>query len=342
MNGSSKPGLLRSIDADGGSCEFLQVDRMTLARIPFHDHRLVVEGRSRLSAAEAAALARAQQRPHLNYIFHTAFCGSTLLARGLDIPGRVFSIREPEVLMDLANHLRMGRSGMADVGPRRETLELAARLLAAGAEPGEQVVVKPTNAVNNLIGDVLALPSTHATLLLYSDLRSFLVSVIKKGERCRAFVRQLFNVLMLDTRAFAGIPERQRLLFTDLQVAAIVWYVQMRNYLAVIEASRDARIRTLDSARFFAAPRETLPRVAEFFRLELDASQVETILASGVFERDSKDPDIAYDSRVRRDESARVESAYADALDTIIDWAGELQRQMQVTIPPNLPLAIDG
>lgn len=341
MSGPADPGLLRSIDPGSRVCDFLRVDRATLSRTAFHDHRLGTRGSLRVSAADAAVLAASTSQPRVNYIFHTAFCGSTLLARCLDIPGSILSIREPEVLMELANHKRMKRFGMGVAGNRHEILDLSARLLGASGDVEEKVVIKPTNAVNNLAVDMLALSSTHAILLMYSDLKSFLISVIKKGEPCRAYVRQLFNVINLDTALFGHINERQRLLFTDLQIAAIVWYLQMRNYMHVIENDREGRVRTLDSARFFSDPADVLPRIAEFFNLAVDRQQLDAVLTSGVFERDSKDPEQTYDTRLRDEESAQIEATHGAALETIVGWARSLQDQMQLTIPAILPSSID-
>jgi hypothetical protein len=44
--------------------------------------------------------------PHtapLHFVFHTAFCCSTLLARALDVPGSSMGLKEPSVLVDFAS-----------------------------------------------------------------------------------------------------------------------------------------------------------------------------------------------------------------------------------------------
>ena len=55
-----------------------------------------------LPFSKALELAPVPERPRRN-IFHMSFCGSTLLARLLDRPGKVLALKEPNCLVDLAD-----------------------------------------------------------------------------------------------------------------------------------------------------------------------------------------------------------------------------------------------
>jgi hypothetical protein len=73
----------------------------------------------------ASELSGVEQAP-MHFIFHTAFCGSTLLAKALTIPSVAEALREPDVLVNLAN--RLTRS---DDAANRQRLELVLKLLDA-------------------------------------------------------------------------------------------------------------------------------------------------------------------------------------------------------------------
>lgn len=135
------------------------------------------------------------------------------MARALDIPGQSLALKEPDILMGLAHAYRM-----AKIDPARrkvdQSRDLVLRLLARPHQGNEQILVKLTNTANNLAPMMAA--SDARIILLYGDLKGFLVSVLKKGEACKAFVRKQYSIFALDPEGVSGIPERQALGLTDL------------------------------------------------------------------------------------------------------------------------------
>ena len=93
--------------------------------------------------AQQKLLATAEQQydPPSAYIFHTAFCCSTLLARALDVPDRTLSLKEPNILMVLANQMRM-----SNLGSFEQTWRIAAPGLTAAA-PGLTAPVMDRSAL---------------------------------------------------------------------------------------------------------------------------------------------------------------------------------------------------
>jgi hypothetical protein len=108
-------------------------------------------------ASEAAAAGEAP----LHFIFHTSFCCSTLLAKALEVPGVSEILMEPNVLVDIAERpIQEDPEGNAE-------LRLALRLLERPLEPGEKLIIKPSNFANRLLETVLALRTKSRAVLLY-------------------------------------------------------------------------------------------------------------------------------------------------------------------------------
>ncbi len=212
---------------------FVYTTREALSRQSFLDARWDRAALARMDVpiSEVVAATATQPRPKLNFVWHTAFCCSTLIARCLDSASDNLALKEPQVLISLAEAKRAG-----NIAQYNGALDATFKLLARRQQSNESVLIKPTNAVNNLIGE-----ATRATdgrmLFLYSDCKSFLVSIAKKGEMGRIFARRLFGLFAADGHAPAQWPMQKLFELSDLQVAALVWHMQ----IAEFRRSRDAR-----------------------------------------------------------------------------------------------------
>jgi hypothetical protein len=313
-----------TVDAGADQLGFVHTGRAALSAAPFLDARFAPP-----DAATPVALATvrastdsAAARP-VPLVFHTAFCCSTLLASALDRPGTVLSLKEPDLLMQLANLRRVPGDYARDDRRFAALLQLALALLGRRFAPDERVLVKPTNAANLLMP--WALDLAHPALLLHVELADFLVSVLKKGEAGRYFVRHLFNILRLDRPDIDGWPERQRMLLTDLQVAALVWQMQMDLYLQVLSVPGAlTRVRTLHAAQLLSRPRDALGAVDRFFQLGLGARALDDAVAGPTFSRHSKFVDVDYDSTQREAERRDVEQVHGKAIAATLKWAEKL------------------
>ncbi|MFI4921447.1 MAG: hypothetical protein ACHQAZ_07385, partial [Gammaproteobacteria bacterium] len=285
---SRREYFLYGIDMPRRECEFLHLDPGAYRDSAFLDHRLKsdnresfrtpLDGMTRLLAGSAAS-----SRP-INYIFHTSFCCSTLISRCLDMQGACCGLREPAVLMQVANEKRIAGS---DAG-WPQTLDTTLGLLSKCRAPGEAMVMKPTNAANNLAEDVLGMPQTGGVLLLHSNLRYFLVSILKKGEKGRAFVRMLFGVIRVDSERTRSLDPEALSRLTDLQIAAFTWYAQMDSYLRLLERFPARRIATLDCDAFLADPLTTLAKLSELFSIEASREELQQVVTGSLFTKSSK------------------------------------------------------
>lgn len=321
------------LDAATGSISFVKKSRDTLSCAPFLDERLLTGDESFASAPVSAIreLMSSASVPRTAYIFHTAFCASTLLASVLDVNGRALALKEPGILMDTANVRRNLDGSSASQQRFREIAHLVMQLLARRFSDSEIILIKPTNAANNLLQP--ALPGEANVLLLYSDLKSFLVSVIKKGEACRSFIRQLFNIFLYDREDIQGWSERDRLRLTDLQVAALVWSIQIDHFERIANTAGDKMLATLHVDDFLDKPENALQRAQELLGLQL-ADKVEEIAASPRFHRHSKFLDQDYDSSARESERREIEKQYSEEIALSLAWAEKLRNGR---IPERLP-----
>lgn len=303
-------------DARAHALRFTRVSRKILSDEAFLDDRWARAGAEMVSrpVADFAALAIPKRAPH--FIWHTAFCGSTLLARCLDKPGTNLSLREPAVLMSLANMKRLQGSEAA----QRELAPVLA-LMSRPFVRREHVTIKPTNTVNNLIRETVALAPGGRHLLLYSDIRAFLISIAKKGEAGRAFARQLFTIFAMDGHAIARTEPRELMKLSDLQIAALVWHMQVASFLDAAQNSPAGTFASLDGDAFLQSPQAGIAAVDAFLGLGLGAEHAASTASGPLLRRDSKNPDQAHGADRRAEEARQTADMLGPELEAIIDWS---------------------
>jgi hypothetical protein len=323
-----------ALDAGRGVIRFARIDSEALRREAFLDARkdLSVSAFAEARIDEVARFAPAAAPAA--YIFHSAFCGSTLLARALDRPGRTLALKEPNILLDLANARRAHPAYRSDDVFRRSA-EIIFRLLERRRAPGERIVVKPTNLALPLAPLVLA--RGGAVVLLYGSLREFLLSILKKGEEGRAFARKMFNIFALDRTALGAIDPRQAMALTDLQAAALVWRHEIEEFAGLLETA--PRAASLDYARFIASPAGCLRAASAALGLDLPAAALNEAAAGPVFRTDAKFPDRTFTAATRRAANEGLETRHAAELGLIEGWAMTTRLARDLDLPLGKALA---
>ena len=242
--------------------------------------------------ASSAALNDLRQQgegnaPAPQYIFHSAFAASTLLARALDVPGIAMGLKEPQILNELAE---AARAQALSGDPLRAVVQLLARPFA----PGEKVVIKPSNVVNLLAPSLLELDPGSNAIFLYAPLPRFLRSIADKGLWGRRWIRRLQALIARDTGLDFGLSAAERFELTDLQVAALAWLMQHSQGAALLARFPD-RVRTLDSETFLAERARTIAATARHFGLAIDETRAGDIAAGPAFATYSKEIGRAFD-----------------------------------------------
>lgn len=260
----------------------------------------------------AEAVAAAPPPAPLHFIFHSAFCCSTLLARALDVDGLALSLREPLILNDLVGLQQRGATAREIAAVLDDVL----LMLACAARPGEAVVVKPSNVVNGMAPAILAMRHSSCALLLHAPLPVFVGSVARKGLAGRLWVRDLLVKQLREGLHPFGFTADEYLGQTDLQVAAAGWLAQQALF-ARIAGAFPGRVATLDSETLLAQPEAALVAIARLFKIPFNTAAI----AAGPILRQHAKTGAAFDSSAR--EAGRAaEAPHAEEIAQVVEWAG--------------------
>ncbi|OYU13876.1 MAG: hypothetical protein CFE37_13850 [Alphaproteobacteria bacterium PA4] len=267
----------------------------------------------------------------LHFIFHSAFCCSTVLARAFDVPGVAMGLKEPVLLNDLVGWQHRGGTA-AQIAP---VLDAALDLLARPFALGEAVIIKPSNVTNGLAPGMMTMRPEARGLLLHCPLRVYLASIVKKGMTGRLWVRDLLVKQLREGLHNFGFSGEDYLGQTDLQVAAMGWLAQHALFTTMIRHF-PGRLRSIDSEALMADPRAAMTALAVLYGVKVDAA---AIVAGPAFTTHSK---FGNDFN-RSDRAAEVRNAtdgHADEIEKVAIWTEAVAQAADV--PMVLPAALLG
>jgi len=337
--------LLDSIDFRQGEIRFLEVSPATYRDSAFLDHRLQHAGDRAFSMpfAELARLTPMLQQPRkpLHFLFHSAFCGSTLLSRCLTEPGTSFALREPRATLDLATFKRQG-GAHANPAFWLPFCELVFKLLKKTYNPAEWTLIKPTNIANNLLPEALAAAPHSQALFLYGDLDDFVVSNLKKGDEAERMTILFARNFVLDSDYADTLHRCGRSLDgLDVAQAAIVgWHSQMVAFTRMLEAAPRDRVRTLYHEDFLDTPTSALAAAYRFYGTPLADDRLANIVDGPVLRQDAKHAGRDYSPAQRAADKAATRARFQDRIDAAMAWAQPLLDALP--IPQRLPLPLLG
>ena len=328
-----------------GDASCLRMSRESYSASSFLDNRAVVaDADTHTIRLPISALMRAYRdkqppaRP-LRIIAHTALCGSTLLCRCLDLPGHCLPYKEPYLLHKLSGIWRLGlqdklQASLAAAGP--PILELAVALANRSYDVAEQPLIKLTDSCTSLLPTLLGHYPDSRILLMYSDLESFLVAMLRSPGR-REFARNMLTRSRLDLTAVGmGRLVRDEDL-GDGRCVALVWLSLMYPFLRLL-ASVPQRVRSLKSDVLFSSPLETVASVDTFFGLDIGENRLRSHLQAGILSRDEMQRTVSFVIELRRAEQKAAANQFRDEIDDALEWAGSITAD--APIPANLPYPV--
>jgi hypothetical protein len=292
---------------EGNQAIFRQMDRAAYRRSIFLDRRISAAGDAVFQVPVADLIehldASGDAALRTGWIFHVAHCGSTLLARALDLPDRNLVLREPLALRQLGVDRR-------PAGPR---LRLVASLAGRRYREDAPTIVKANVPVNFLASDLLQLDPQAPAIFLYFPLRTYLLAVLRSvGHRnwVTNVTTQLQPVLAETVADVGGLEPAER--------AAALWLAQMRLYEAALRQFPEAR--SLHAEGLFDKPWPVLAAAAAHLGVRIAEPDLERIVAGETFTTYSKAPDRAFDNAARLEMQAQTSRWLGPELDRARRW----------------------
>jgi hypothetical protein len=289
----------------------LRLDDELVSTAAFLDTRLPVALARAAPLAVAAVPAKLPRAP-VGWLFHTSFCGSTLLARALHVPPYAVALKEPLVLRRLADARKSG-------WPLDGLVDPAVRLLARPWHEGGGVVIKPTHVALVVAAELLAATPDRRALVLTSALDDFLISNLKKPPDSQAKIPLLVDRALRATELANRLPAAA-LAPPDLICAAgLQWAAQREHVCDLQRAVGGDRLRTLDASQLYTGLPEIAWQVARWLDLPVPREAI-VARAAEVGTRNAKELTAAYSADQRAREATGVAGRFAGELARARAW----------------------
>lgn len=324
--------LAHRYDPGHDAFHFRRVSRAARAAVPFLTDLHLGEEAAPVVLRRSDCQNAAPNLPApVHFLFHSAYCASTMLAQALDQPGIATSLSEPVLLNDMVGWRRRGAS------PRDHgrVMDDALAMLGRGFDAGEAVVIKPSNIFNPLARGALMLRPNARAILLHAPLRPFLLSVARKGMWCRLWCRELLEGYLADGFVQLGFEARDYFRQSDLQVAAVGWLAQQQAFRALLDWGPD-RIASLDSEALTGDPVAAVGAAMDHLGLTGDR---DAIANHPALARNSKSG-APFAAGERQRDLDTAAAAYGEEIDQVVGWAEAVARQADIPLALPRPLLI--
>lgn len=243
------------------------------------------------------------------FIFHTAFCGSTLMSQTLAGAYRNLPLREPDAL---GNLMYLLRSKTETDQSKSEWLDRILRILSRRYDDDAPAVIKANDYANGLLLDVLRARPDAPVLFMYTPLAEFVAGCLKTDNR-RTWIRDRYSIVMASGSDLLPLDSPQLSDDAHAEMAAVYWSYNIATYL---RARREfsTTLRGLEFNHMLAAPAATVAAAASFFGLNPQpGARLADVIQSqfGVY---SKSAEFRYSPQQREDEIKRLTGKFSDEI----------------------------
>lgn len=243
---ASPDWFLNRFHAETRRFSFIKTSQALLHDAAFHD------GRSNLKLTAVITeidLEDALTTPHkqkdiltpLRIIAHTSFCGSTLLARILDIPKSVVSYREPQALTDLAQWRMTEKPHLSEPQRWSETLKFVLGQYQKTWLPTQTSLIKPANWANPLLLDMRQLGRPIKIICMTMSVQNYILANLRGGTDRIKFTLDLLNYLS------TGHPDIQDQI-AKVNGSNLSQIAKALHLMALCHAAQIKTLKTVDEA----------------------------------------------------------------------------------------------
>jgi hypothetical protein len=316
------------MDFDRGAISFVPMSRATYQASSFLDGRTQPASSEHFDIPAAELLlAEAEVAPARNpvhYIFHAAFCCSTLLARYLELIPPCFVLKEPLFLTQIAVVRPRGAArhddGALDPSEWTHLFDLCARLLGRAFAPGDIIAIKVNDICNSLGELLLARNASTKAVFVTIRLKDFLLVLLKSPDR-RQWLRGRLLKAQKDAAIIPELVGFDPSKMNDAEGGAYLWTLN-ETLRARLCAAGQSRVLTLPGEEISDEPAKAVLAVAKHFGLPVTQSLAKDIHRGSTAAKHAKDPSRAYDARSRRKELRTLQKQIGAEADRGVEWAG--------------------
>lgn len=257
--------------------------------------------------AEAADTIEYQYTP---FIFHTAFCGSTLISRALELIYNSLPLREPDLLYSLLD-LDCLKDIPSEVN--KQWYERVLKILSRRFEQSQPALVKANDYANPIIESLLAYNSKFPVLFLFTPFSEFFAGCLRAESR-QTWIANRYHLISPNLEKL--FPDANLPLIADedySKMAAIIWSYNIKHFLKACE-NYPTRIKTLNFNTFLDNPLQTLEACANWFNLSQRDDIHPTVEMSWLMNVYSKNPDYTYNLQTRNNDINNTLAKYSNEL----------------------------
>lgn len=270
------------------------------------------------------------------FIFHMAFCGSSLLSNLIASQTPSLVLREPNILVNIANNEFSVANGSAETQVQMSLKFVLNELSTFGNHSFEGVVIKPSNWVNTLLPTILSsgISTTSHALFVTITEREFLRTVFFGGRSRMEFILRFSSHIVNaieDGKAVLteAIGDNTDPFATVARLTSLSHKVQTMLFEYAANERLWKRVGSVDFSEITSEPEFSLMKACDIFEINRknSSSPLESVML-----QDAKKPNTGFSKEMRNSELQDIEAIYGDLFNATSVWANDALANLKLLI----------